>query len=342
MSISYRTRQRFKRFFSTVAVLLAIAVFIWLCWLLWLDRYIVYDRDYGARLDFDLPPLSSEGEHLSATVKPTVSVIIRDPQDPDKPTVDITEKPISGYHIDFDAVIADMDAVKARIAPLPAGTAVLLDVKHPLGYFYYSSAFGHSYDSVIDPALFDAFVDYLNARDLHVIARLPAFRDRQFGLNHIPHGISYQGGGGALWLDSGNCFWLKPNSEIVQQNLIGITKELRNLGFDEVVFTDFSLPDSDKIIFNDDPVTAISDAAQLLVDTCATDTFWVSFTGSSAFPLPEGNARLYLENIPAADIQFVVEQIVTDAPDKHILFYATGHDTRFDDYCVLRPLQFAQ
>ena len=342
MSISYRTRQRFKRFFSTVAVLLAIAVFIWLCWLLWLDRYIVYDRDYGAKLDFNLPTLSSDGEHLSGTVKPTVSVIIRDPQSPDAPSVDVTKTSISGYYIDFSAITADTEAVKTQIDALPAGTAVLLDVKHPLGYFYYTSAFGHTYDSVIDPVSFDTFIDYLNAKDLHVIARLPAFRDRQFGLSHVAHGISYEGGGGALWLDSGNCFWLKPNSDVVQQNLIGITKELRNLGFDEVVFTDFCLPDSDKIIFNSDPVEAITNAAQFLVDTCSTETFWVSFTGSSAFPLPNGNARLYLENVPAADVQFVVEQITTDDPSKHILFYATGHDTRFDDYCVLRPLNMAQ
>lgn len=342
MSISYRTRQRFKRLFSTLGILLAIAVFAWLCWLLWLDRYIIYDRDGGARLDFDLKPLTGEGQGLSPTAKPTVPLLIRDPDDPDSPIIDVTDKPISGYHIDFSAFTEDMDAVKAQIDTLPAGTAVLLDVKHPLGYFYYTSAFGHSYDSVIDPAAFDAFVDHLAAKDLHLIARLPAFRDRQFGLSHISHGISYKGGGGALWLDSGNCFWLKPNSDVVQQNLIGITKELRNLGFDEVVFTDFSLPDSDKIIFNDDPVEAITNAAQLLVDTCATDTFWVSFTGSTAFPLPSGNARLYLENIPAADVQFVVEQITTDDPSKHILFYATGHDTRYDDYCVLRPLNIAQ
>lgn len=342
MSISYRTRQRFKRFFSTVAVLLAIAVFVWLCWILWLDRYIVYERGYGAKLDFDLPPLSGEGEHLSGTVKPTVPIIIRDPDDPDTPIVDATKKSISGYHIDFDAITADLKAVKAQIDALPSGTAVLLDVKHPLGYFYYSSAFGNSYESVIDPTAFGNFLDYLNAKDLHVIARLPAFQDRYFGSEHISHGISYKGGGGALWLDGENCFWLKPTSDLVQQNLIGITKELRNLGFDEVVFTDFCLPDSDKIIFNDDPVEAISYAAQLLVDTCATDTFWVSFTGSAAFPLPTGNTRLYLENIPAADVQFVVEQIATDVPSKQILFYATGHDTRYDEYCVLRPLDMAQ
>lgn len=342
MSISYRTRQRFRRFFSTVAVLLAIAVFVWLCWLLWLDRYIVYDREYGARLDFDLAPPSGEGEHLSGTVKPTVPLQLYEPKDPNAPSVEMTEKPISGYHIDFNILKQDMDAVKTQIDLLPAGTAVLVDVKHPLGYFYYSSAFGNTYESQIDPVAFGDFLDYLNGKELYVIARLPAFQDRQFGLNHIAHGISYKGGGGALWLDGENCFWLKPNSELVQQNLIGIARELRNLGFNEVVFTDFSLPDDDDIIFNDDPVAAITEAAQLLVDTCATDTFWVSFTGSSAFPLPAGNSRLYLENVAAADVQFVAEQVQTEDPGKHILFYATGHDTRYDDYCVLRPLNMAQ
>lgn len=342
MSISYRTRQRCKRLFTTVGVLLAIAVFVWLCWLLWLDRYIVYQRGSGAKLDFDLAPLTGEGEHLSGTVKPTVPLQIYNPKDPNTPSVDTTQKPISGYHIDFETLKKDMDAVKAQVDLLSAGTAVLVDVKHPMGYFYYSSAFGNTYESQIDPLVFDSFLDYLNSRDLYLIARLPAFQDRYFGLNHIAHGIPFKGGGGALFQDSEKCYWLRPNSEVVQQNLIGITKELRNLGFDEVVFTDFCLPDDDSIVFNSDPVAAITEAAQLLVDTCATESFWVSFTGSSAFPLPTGNARLYLENVAAADVQFVVEQVGSEDPSKHILFYATGHDTRFDEYCVLRPLNMAQ
>ena len=341
MTISYRTRQRCKRFFTTVATLTAIALFVWLCWLLWLDRFIVYDRDYGAKLDFSQTPIDGPGEHLSGTVKPTVSLIIRDPDTPDTPTVE-AQSSLSGYYIDFEEIKTDLAAVKSKVSALPAGTAVLLDVKHPLGYFYYSSAYGNSYESVIDPGVFDDFLNYLTARDLHLIARLPAFRDRVFGIDHVAHGISYQGGGGALWLDSGGCFWLKPNSDIVQENLINIVKELQSLGFDEVVFTDFCLPDSDKIIFNDDPTEALAQTAQLLVQSCATDSFWVSFTGDAAFPLPQGNTRLYLVNVSAADVQNVADQVLTDDPSKHLLFYTASHDTRFDDYCVLRPLDLAQ
>ena len=136
MSISYRTRQRIKRLASTLGILLAIAIFVWLCWLLWLDRYIVYERGSGAKLDFDLKPLTGEGEHLSGTVKPTVPLQIYDPKNPDSPSAEATEKPISGYHVDVSAITSDIEGVKAQIDTLPAGTAVLVDVKHPLGYFY--------------------------------------------------------------------------------------------------------------------------------------------------------------------------------------------------------------
>jgi len=342
MTISYRTRQLLKRLFSTVAVIVVLAIFVWLCWLLWLDRFIVYERDYGARLDFDLKPLTGDGEHLSGTVKPTVPLFIRDPENPDTPTPEQPQKPISGYHIDFAALKEDIAALQTKIDALPAGSAVLVDVKHPLGYFYYDSAYGSTYESEIDPAQFESFVAHLTSKDLHVIARLPAFRDRQFGLNHVEHGISFQGGGGALWLDSGNCFWLKPNSDVAQKNLIDITKELRELGFDEVVFTDFSLPNANNIIYNGDQVQDITNAAKTLADACATDDFWVSFTGDATFPLPAGNCRLYLENVAAADAQSVASQVATDDPGMHVLFYATGHDTRYDEYCVLRPLDFAQ
>lgn len=345
MSISYRTRQRSKRFFSTIVVLAAIILFVLLCWVFWLDRFIVYERSHGARLDFSHKAPTGKGEFLSPTQRPTVPLLSyeqENPEIPDEPVVEVTKGDLSGYHIDFNDIKNDIDAVKAKVDVLPAGTAVLLDVKHPLGYFYYPTALGNTYESQIAPAVFGEFVSHLTARDLHVIARLPAFQDRYFGVNNIPHGISYKGGGGALWLDNENCFWLKPNSELVRQYLVSITNELKSLGFDEVVFTDFCLPDDDDIIFNDDPVQALSDAAKLLVETCADEHFWVSFTGDAAFPLPDGNARLYLEGVIAANVQTVVEQIAIPNPEKHILFYATGHDTRYDKYCVLRPLGFAQ
>jgi hypothetical protein len=49
-----------------------------------------------------------------------------------------------------------------------------------------------------------------------------------------------------------------------------------------------------------------------------------------------------MENVPAAEVQNLIEQVSTDDPTVRVLFYATSNDTRYNDYCVLRPLETAQ
>ena len=72
---------------------------------------------------------------------------------------------------------------------------------------------------------------------------------------------------------------------------------------------------------------------------CATDRFCVSFTGTDGtFPLPAGNSRLYLDDIPASQIPDILDQLAFEKPQLHLLFLTTVNDTRFDEYCVLRPL----
>lgn len=339
MTLSYRTRTRCKRFFAVVSVLLVLAILIWLFWLFWLDRYIKYDRHQGATLDFSLssfaPPVA---ESIPNTKQP---VRFEDAPRPE-PSAPVEQTGIRGYFVDFDTLKKDMDTVQAQIDVLPKGTAVVVDVKNALGGFHYSSAVGDKHSGAVDAARFDAFLKHLSERDLHLIARLPAFRDRHYGLYHIPQGLPIKGGDGALWHDNGGCYWLKPTSDTVLNYLINITKELRNLGFDEVVFTDFCFPDTDKIVFKEDKAQAIIDAAATLVAACATDDFWVSFTGDASFPLPQGNSRLFMENVPAADLQTIAEKVGTDNPSVHLLFYANSDDTRYDEYCVLRPLASAE
>lgn len=339
MSISYQTRTRLKRALTVITVLLTLCIVVWICWLFWLDRFVRYDRQLGVQIDFSLSGFA-DGTliHASPDRKPVQIVYLDQQTGTDTPKRDT---PISGYHIAFDDLKKDIPAVRAQLEALPDGSAVLLDVKNPTGYFYYSTMVGDKLTETVDVEEFDALLEYLTGGKFYVIARLPAFRDRYFGLNNIPSGLSFVGGGGALWVDSGNCYWMNPTKEKPLSYLISIAKELKNIGVDEVVFTDFCFPDANNLVFSGDREEAIANAAATLVTACATETFWVSFTGDAAFPLPQGNTRLYLQNVAAADLQAVAEQVDTDDPDIHLLFYADSNDTRYDEYCVLRPLKNA-
>ena len=186
----------------------------------------------------------------------------------------------------------------------------------------------------------DSLISYLTTNGYYVIARLPALRDYYHGLNNVPHGLPTAGG--YLWMDDDYCYWLNPSNQGTQTYLIQIVNELKGLGFDEVVFYDFYFPQTSSIVFNGDKSLAIADTAKLLVDTCSTERFAVSFTGQTAsFPLPEGRSRLYLQDVAAADAASMAMQSGIADTAVNLVFITDVHDTRFNTFGVLRPLDAA-
>lgn len=340
MNLSYRTRRTLTRLGKAVIGLVIAAILFWLCWIIWVGRYIVYTPD-GAKLDFSLGALPEGVLAVPPTDSLDVDIYYDEPTIELPPSV-VEKTSIQGYYIDFEDLKTDISAVKAKLETLPSGTAVMLDVKSIKGFFHYSTSVGTTTSKDVDTAQMDALIQYLANSDLYAIARIPAFRDWEYGLHHVPSGLPKKGGNGSLWMDDSNCYWLDPTAEKALDYLLRITVELRSLGFDEVVYTDFRFPNTDKIIFEGDKAQAIADAAATLADACTTDRFCLSFMSASpVFPLPEGNCRVYLQDIAAADAESTAQQVPTDDPALHVLFMTTVNDTRFNDYCVLRPLDNA-
>ena len=342
MNLSYRTRRNLRRLGKVLVIAAVIAAIVWSCWMVWVARYIVYDRYLGAQLNFDLGAFPEGVLATPPTEGEPVDIFYNEPII-DGPPVEVEKTSISGYYIDLADLKADVSAVMTQLEALKPGTAVLFDVKSVKGYFYYTSGIDDAAMSTNpDPAQIDALVQYLAESDLYVIARMPAFRDWRYGLNHVPSGLPIKGGDGALWMDEGGCYWLDPTDEIALNYLVRITKELQSLGFDEVVYEDFRFPGTNKISFSGDKDQAIADATATLATACATEQFCVSFTSSApTFPLPEGNCRLYLQNVAAEDVDTMAQQVPTADPTLHVLFMTEAYDTRYDKYCVLRPLDSA-
>lgn len=246
-----------------------------------------------------------------------------------------------GYYASGQMLTENFAEVEAQIKALPAGTPVMLDVKNIRGSFYYSTNLGAT-STAIDPTAMDRLISYLRQNEYYLIARLPAFRDFEYGLNNVEYGI-FNPNRLSLWMDEDRCYWLNPGSEGTLDYLRQITSELKSLGFDEVLFQDFRFPDTENIYVDGDRDTILAEAAQTLVTVCATDTFAVSFHGKDAqFPLPEGRSRLFLENAAAADAANLALQTgLEDAPIR-LVFLTDLLDTRFDNYGVLRPVNTAK
>ena len=343
MSLPYRTRKFFGGLTTALLCLLLVAVIVWMVWIIWLDRFVVYSRD-GAQFRFD-----SSVEHLSgeAVTPPAGDVEVSIFYDDGKSEVTVSTElaQLFGYYADTEALTADIGAVRSQIQNLTAGTPVMLDVKDIYGYFLYSTDIGPTAGG-IDTAAMDDLIAYITSHDLYAIARVPAFSDYYFGLNQTSNGL-FREDGYALWTDfrSGRLtYWLDPTKEGTLNYLTRIVSELKRMGFDEVVFTDFRYPDTDELQFTGDRSAAIAEAADTLATICTTETFCVSFEATSgSFPLPaEERTRLYLVDVPAARAQLEAAATGLEDPAARVVFLTELGDTRYDQYSVLRPLSSAR
>lgn len=342
MAIPYRTRRAFRRLGITAVVLLLIAVVVWMCWVIWLERYMVYSSD-GAKLDFSLSGEIVGGEVAVEPEKETVSIYYNEGNNVIQASTELTQ--LKGYYADTAALAAGIGEVRSQIQALDSETPIMLDVKHEKGYFYYSTTVGSStYDSKIDIAAMDQLIEDLAKSEHYLIARIPALREYDFiflEANNKYNGLDSTRGEGYLWMDNG-AYWLDPTTSGTLTYLIQIITELRDLGFDEVVLDEFRFPDTNQVLFTADKSQSLTSAAATLTNACATDNFCVSFVmANTAFTLPEGRTRVYLKDVSATDAGTKAESLGFEDPEIRVVFLSESNDTRYEDYGILRPLDTA-
>ena len=341
MSIPYRTRRRLQRLGTLALVLVVLVVLTWLCWVIWVQRHVIYTRD-GAVIDFSLsaeipmgeialPPAAGEGPEIH----------YNEGENAVNTSTDLQQ--LNGYYITGE-MLKDIASVRELVERLPANTPVMIDVKGGYGSFFYSSELADATISAsVNAAAVDELITYMQGKNLYLIARISAFQDYLYGLNHVPSGIPFTGGGGALWMDGQGCYWLKPTDSAVLGWITSIVLELRGRGFKEVVLDNFSVPEAQRVVYDGDRITDLASAAQTLVTNCATTTFTISFTVPTAsFPMPEGRCRMYLSGVPARDVEISAAQCTITDPKIRMVFVAESNDTRFDQYGVLRIIDLLE
>ncbi len=337
-NMTYRSRRRLERLGRMLGIGLAIGLVIWGCWVVWLERYVVYTEN-GAELRLDQPYGFSGGVLAQPPEEVTVAIYFNEGEDKVNTSSELGQ--ISGAYVTTDMLRDSVDAVGTAIQALNTGSAVMLDLKSIYGNFYYNTDIpGAPVADQVDPTQVDKLISSLAMSEkYYLIARVPAFRDRAYGLENTNYGLPTSRG--YLWADENNCYWLNPASNGTLSYLIAIATELRDLGFDEVVFTEFRFPDTNDFVFESSmtQAEAIAKAAQVLVTSCATEQFAVSFESSDEnFALPEGRSRLYLTGVSAAKAQAVLENTTVPVKESQLVFLTETNDTRFDIASVMRRL----
>ncbi len=342
MRISYRTRRRMKQAGIIFLILLMLFIIAWFCSVVFLERYVVYTRE-GAMLDLSISANDIIGEPATPPVGRTdISIFYNEGDDAVNMSDELVQ--LDGYFIDIEALKTDIAGCWDLLEPLKANTPIMIDLKGGYGSAYYSSTLpGIITSSEVSVASVDELIGYMNEKNFYTIARISAFRDYHYGLNHVSSGLMHVNGLG-LWPDEGHCYWLDPTNENTISWIVSIIKEVKNMGFDEVVLTDFRFPDTDKIRFNADKDAALLSAANRLIAETASSGFTLSFAVNNyEFPLPEGRTRMYLEKIPATNVGAVAAKVSETIPEipTRLVFIAQTNDTRFNSYGALRPLASA-
>lgn len=344
MNIPYRTRRRLRHFFLGAGAVLLLLVLVLALWMMWLNRYVIYSRE-GAKIDFDLSLEYAPGE--TASEPPPGETVYIENKTPDNAVEEVSKELVrfSGYYVTLTELTEQFDEVCAQLDALPAGSTVMLELKSRSGYTYYSSSVA-VVNPNFDTTKVDALIQTLISRGHYVIAQIPAFLEYYYILEdqaeHGSFGLRQQGSVG-LWLDPElRCWWLDPSADGTVTYMIQLLNELRKMGVDEVVFSNYRFPETENIIFEGDRMSALTSTAATLVKACSTDTFCVSFIRSYAdLSLPSGRTRLYLSGISAANTASMAEKTGFADPSIQLVFLTDLNDTRYDEYCVLRPLSSA-
>lgn len=336
MKIPYRTRKALSRSAVIVLILALCAGLLWLCWMIWLGRYVLYTRD-GAVLDFSLSQaFSGEAAQPPEQGEP-ISIYYNEGDNAISTSKELQR--LTGYYVELSQLKENIAEVKAQIQALPEEAAVLVDVKNTMGGFHYSSTVRETRASSVDTAAMDDLIQFLKQSGRYAIARLPALRDYEFARTHVNDAVNDRRG--YVWIDSTRCYWLDPTRQNIVTYLVQTINELRELGFDEVVLCDYDIPEDRYIVFSKDRSQVLTELASTLVTTCATDRFAVSFVKTREFTLPEGRCRLFTESTDAAGAAAYAAASGLADPSVYLVFLTENYDTRFEEYGVLHPLSSA-
>ena len=339
MSIPYRTQQNLKRLAIALLLLIVVGAIVWGLWIVWLQRYVVYTRDRGAVINFEVPEKLAAGE-VATPPEAGMEIEIHYNEGEDKVNISTELAQLKGYYVDGSMVSSNPAGIWEQIQSLPASTPIMLDMKSIYGTFFYSTNTGRPLSDSADISGVDELIANLRSSGYYTIACVPALRDKEYGRENTRSGLPTSGG--YLWMDDDGCYWLNPAKEDTITYLINIATELRELGFNEVLFEDYYFPTTKKIVFKGDKLQTLADTAQALVTTCATESFAVSFVSDGTWTAPTGRSRIYRNDIQdPVELATAIQGITVTDPAIRLVFITSNMDTRFETYGVMRPINVA-
>lgn len=331
--LSFRNRSILRRIALILLILVLVLAIVAVGLFVYLQRYLVYGKQ-GVYLDFSRPPISApeQTDEPPAVSYPNAQIVKPEQEDT---TPVVSQTVLSGFvvpHSLLQQPQALLDTCRAMEAPC----TLLFDLKDGVGNFFYPSTVANQGEDSRD--LLSAVLTQLQDDGFHLVARISALRDRTFGLNNPDCGLPLASG--VLWMDAGGCYWLDPADDEVQVRLIRICSELFELGFSEVVLSNFYFPTSEQIVYHseEDPQAILSTTAKRIRDALEGKGLVSIQLQEEQAVMDPGTGRLYYLTDEARSVQTLLDAAAVwlSDPASQLVFLTDSRDTRFEGYSLLR------
>ena len=349
--LSYRSRLAIKRALLIALGVLCAAALVVVGVVVYLERYAVYTNDgvYFPFLHQQEPGSASQPGPQDETLSfPAVEIgpegVAQRPgtDQPGSPADTQPAGSVRGVSLSY-ADLQDPQGCLDAIHAQEDCNTVLLQLKSSAGNFYYQSQLPGAASSLDNPGAVNELMQTLHREGYRLIARVTAFADSAYALDHIPE--SLQLANGALWMDSDGYYWLNAADEDVVQYLTNLSLELAGLGVNEIAFAGFAFPDSGSIQYGELDAAAragaLSAAASTLINLGAQNQFAVSFCDpADGSPAPSADGHVILSGYEGAAVADAAAQYqsLTSGPAS-LIFLTDSRDTRFEPYGILRSCE---
>lgn len=269
--LSYQGKARLRKILRYTGMTAGCLLILGIARFIYLGRYIVYDGQ-GAHLDFS----------QSIAERSTVTAVEKAEDFPlkqarSKSTDAYLGKHFNGWRLQGKQV-QDPKTLDAFGEALTDVGAMMIPVKGATGSYFYDSQWDLAEPTESKKALRD-LIQTAKKQKIYLIAELPAFADSEYA--KLDHGHSLQIKGGALWMNADGSYCLDPANRYTEEYLLAQLRELKSLGFDEVLLRDFDFPtESRSLVYDGDGLKAIRELSNALLTKQGKDPIQVSFLTS--------------------------------------------------------------
>ena len=234
---SYRGRGPKWKILLAILLVLVIAV---AASVIYLQQFLVYGADGSRQIrlpwqtEEKAPPPDGEGE--APENQPDVDVVVQEPEDQGP-------KETAAFSLPAQALTQAL----WQEAEKPAGAnavAVRLKTSNGTVYFNAANAVSGAVETEMDTAA--ALAAVTAQEGLHTIASVACLQDFK-AANADVEGRGLKNTGGYIFYDGNNSLWLDPAKPGTREYVCALAKEIAELGFDELLLTDFSYPTVGKI-----------------------------------------------------------------------------------------------